>query len=109
MTANHRSVSYRYADADTDRWRPEQSRHRPKWFAIFGLLGAWFIYLRSMSRHTAGDRPKAKAVKGPAHDPDRIYCEDGWTIDVVQEASEQSFPASDPQSWTQRNETSVPA
>jgi hypothetical protein len=53
----------------------------------------------------------------PTADPDRetekptngrAYAADG-SVDLVQEASEDSFPASDPPGWIARSETRVPA
>lgn len=84
--------------------------HASWWLVFFGMLGAGLVRLWAMSSQssTVNGRPRATPVEGPAGDPDRVYCPDGC-IDVVHESSEDSFPASDPPGWTQRNETRVPA
>ena len=69
-----------------------------RWYFFVGILGAGLELLRLMG--TAKCRDK---------DPERTYCKDGETIDIVHEASEDSFPCSDPPAWTARSETRIPA
>lgn len=69
-----------------------------RWYFFVGILGAGLELLRLMGT------PKCRGK-----DPERTYCQDGETIDIVHEASEDSFPCSDPPAWTARSETRIPA
>lgn len=97
VSSNPHTLSYCLGNANMPRRRRNQV-HGPRWFAFFGLLGAGLGYLRARA---AGNEPAVES------DPDRVYGRDGQ-IDLVHEASEQSFPCSDPPAWTQRSETRVP-
>lgn len=96
-TTYQQSLGHDLGNVNMHRWNRDNFRS-PRWLAFLGLIGAGFMYLRARAvRSTSSDR-----------DTDRPRCLDG-RIDLVQEASEQSFPCSDPPAWTARSETRVPA
>jgi hypothetical protein len=99
VTTRHQTLGYHLGNANMHR-RNRNHPHGPRWLGVLGLLGAGLMYLRARAAHAPPTRPTAP-------EPDRAYCQDGQ-IDVVQEASEQSFPCSDPPAWIARSETRVP-
>ena len=87
----------RLGHSSFSRW-PREHPPTHRWYFLVGILEAGRDLLRSMGNH-----------KSDCPDPLRTYCKDGRTIDLVHEASEDSFPCSDPPSWTARSETRIPA
>jgi alkanesulfonate monooxygenase SsuD/methylene tetrahydromethanopterin reductase-like flavin-dependent oxidoreductase (luciferase family) len=99
MATTHVSVRHHFGRVNTLPEERERAERVPGWLSIFRRL--W----RAIS---GGSAQTPRVPPKPPVDPERPRIRDG-SVDVVQEASVDSFPASDPPGWTQRNETRVPA
>jgi hypothetical protein len=95
-TVVNRGLNYRLGHLNMSAIERDRL-HVSRWLAFLSLIGSGLVCLRSMANRMRAHR-----------DPARTYCEDGKTIDVVHEASEDSFPCSDPPAWTARSETRIP-
>jgi hypothetical protein len=74
---------------------------------VTGIVLLSRLALKRLAARARPVDPLIAIVPLEEREPHRSYCESGC-IDLVQEASEDSFPASDPPSWTARSETRVP-
>jgi hypothetical protein len=90
-----------------NRWVREGASSHSPWRTFVGRVDCGYQRLKDRVMEAANRLGFAKREATPDVDPQLPCFKDG-TVDVVQEASQESFPASDPPAWTQRNETHIP-